>query len=302
MSVRARCRIAVISSAVIVGLAFGCGPGAQGTRSVVDDAGRTVVLPDSVRRVVSLAPNVTELLFAAGGGDLLVAVSSADDYPPEISRLPKLDALPVNFEAVLGLDPDLVILNAEINRIEDADRLAELGVSAFVTQTTSIIDVPANVRSLGGLLGTQDGADSHAQLLQAAMDSLASRVAGHRRPRVLLLIGYNTLYAFGENGFIHDVIALAGGESITATLKQNPVLNEEYVLAEDPEFILIASDDTFRPSDLVDAHPAFSELSAVISGRVHGIDADETLRPGPRLISGAYHMATIIHPNLFAVE
>ena len=207
-------------------MAFGCARGTPGTRSVVDEAGRTVILPDSVRRVVSLAPNVTELLFAAGGSDLLVAVSSADDYPPEVERLPKLDALPVNFEAVLALDPDIVLLNAEINRIEDADRLAELGVPAFVTQTTSIADVPADVRTLGVLLGSQDSADSHAALLQAAMDSLASRVVGQPRPRVLLLIGYNTLYAFGANGFIHDVIALAGGERITSTLGQNPVLIE----------------------------------------------------------------------------
>jgi iron complex transport system substrate-binding protein len=242
------------------------------------------------------------LIFAAGASDRLVAVSTADNYPSEIESLQKLDALPLNFEALVALNPDVVVLNEEINRLEDADRLAGLGVATFITRTNSIHDVPEEIRTLGRLLDTSEAADRHAGLLQAAMDSLQRLVEPLDKPRVLFLIGYNTLYAFGENGFIHDVISLAGGESITRSLQQNPVLNEEYVLAQDPDFILIAVGDSFRASDLTDAHPSFRELAAVRNSKVRVVDADEMLRPGPRLISGAYSIANIIHPELFSGE
>lgn len=290
---------------VLSAAAAGCVRKAPGPRTVVDEMGRTVAVPDTILRVITLAPSLTELVFAAGAGQKLVAVSSADNFPPEITGLDRLDAHPVNFEAVVARQPDVVLLNAEVNRTADADRLAALGAPAFMTATQGIREVAADVQLLGRLLGTEEAANAQAALLVSAIDTLVSRTAQtplEDRPSVLFLIGYNTLYAFGEGSYIHELIELAGGVSVTASLQQNPVLNEEFVLAEDPDYILISSNEAFRVADLVDAHPAFRDLAAVKSGNVRTITADHVLRPGPRLISGAYELATILHPELLSDE
>lgn len=289
-------------AAVAAVVLWGCGPRGPAPVVVQDDVGRSVALPDSVARVVTLAPSLTEMVFAAGGGSRLVAVSTADDFPPEVDDLQRLAAVPVNFEAVVGMSPDLVLMNAEVNRAEDADRLANLGVPAFVVATQGFDEVSADVRLIGTLLGTSQSANLQADLLQSAVDSLRSLTSNATRPRVLLLIGYNTLYAFGGNSYIHDVIHDAGGESITRDLQENPELNEEYVVTQNPDVIIVAGDETFRMADLVDAHPAFRGLTAVQNSRVHAIDADLLLRPGPRLVSGAYRLATVLHPDLFVRE
>lgn len=288
-------------SLVLPGLLLAACSGRGTTSNVVtDQSGRQVHLPDTVRRVVSLAPNVTELIFAAGSGDKLVAVTTADDYPPEIAELDKLDAVPVNFESVLALAPDVVVMNTEVNKVDDADRLVELGVPAVMVATESIYEVAEDVRWLGMLLHSEDSASQQAGMLQHAVDSLRARTSSIPDvPRVLFLIGYNTLYAMGAGSHIHDVIAVAGGASITTDLRENPVLNEEYVLTQDPDFILVAGDGSFRARDLTDAHPAFAQLAAVKNNRVYGVNADHVLRPGPRLISGAYSIAAILHPTLY---
>ncbi len=289
--------VALISAALLIAA---CSKGGPDGTVVTDQTGRTVQIPDTVARVVSLAPNVTELVFAAGSGSKLIAVTTADDFPPEIERLPKLDAVPVNFESVLALAPDVVLMNAEINKQDDADRLVELGVAAVMIGTESIDEVADDVRWLGALLNSEQAADQHAGMLQSAIDSLRSMTSSvQNKPRVLFLIGYNTLYAMGQGSHIHDVITTAGGISITAALRENPVLNEEYVLAEDPDYILVAGDGSFRPRDLTDAHPSFAQLTAVKNGHVEVVNADHVLRPGPRLISGTYAIAAILHPSLY---
>jgi iron complex transport system substrate-binding protein len=269
---------------------------------VTDDLGRSVALPDSITRVVSLAPNITEMIYAAGGGGRLVAVSTADDYPAEVNALARLDALPVNFESIIALEPDLVLLNAEINQPDDADRLVSLGVPAIILETSSLGGVIEDITTIGQILGTSDRANPQTRLLSLAVDSLRMRTASLERPSVLFLIGFNTLYAFGRDSYIHDVIAAAGGRSITEDLDRNPVLNEEFVITEDPDYIIVAADGSFVSDYLITSHPSFAGLTAVRTGRVAGIHADLVLRPGPRIINGAYQIANIIHHELFATE
>lgn len=269
---------------------------------MTDDLGRSLSLPDSVTRVISLAPNITEMIYAAGGGGRLVAVSTADDYPPEVNALIRLGALPVNFESIVALEPDLVLLNAEINQADDADRLGGLGVPAMILETSSLDGVIEDITTIGELLGTSDRATPQARLLRLAVDSLRIRTDSVSRPSVLFLIGFNTLYAFGRDSYINDVIAAAGGRSITAHLEHNPVLNEEFVIAENPDYIIVAADGSFAPDYLVSSHPSFADLTAVKMERVAGINADLVLRPGPRLINGAYQIANIIHSELFATD
>lgn len=280
----------------------GCRSGDRPTDTIVDDAGRVVAVPSPVNSLVSLAPSITEMVYAAGGGNRMIAVTRSDDYPPQVNALTRLDAVPLNFESIVALQPDLVLMDAEVNRVEDADRLVALGIPAVMYETTSLNGVAEGLEAIGGVLGTTRQADLAAASFRFDVDSLRSLTAYVERPSVLFLIGYNTLYAYGRDSYVHDLIDVAGGTSLTSELQEDPVLNEEFVVASNPDVIIVASTEALSAANLTQAHPGFASLDAVTSNRVAAVDPDVVLRPGPRLVQGAFAIARILHPQLFGDE
>ena len=268
---------------------------------VTDDLGRTVEISTPVRRVVSLAPNLTEIVHAAGAGSTLVGVTKSADYPPAVDTLPTISALPVDFEAVTARNPDLVLATDQINAPRDAKTFDALDVPIYFFSFTSLDDVLNAIRTTGELLGTAEAAADSARALQKQIEALRTRTADVQdRPRVLVLIGDDTLYAFGQGSYIHTLVELAGGRSITDSLEtQAPTLSEEYVLTAKPDVILGAWGADYAPSRLLSLHPTWDIVPAVKNDRVYSLPQDLLLRPGPRLVDGARRMAHRLHPALF---
>lgn len=279
----------------------GCAPQADAPapRTVTDALDRTVTVPDTVRRVLTLAPNLTELVYAAGAGSKLVGVSTADDYPPAVDTLPRFSALPIDFETVATLRPQLVLATDQVNNPRDAETFAALGIPSYFFHFTTVEDVFSGLRTVGRLLHTAGHADQAADSLRARLDRLAAWSATlPTRPRVLFLIGDETLFAFGSASYIHTLIEAAGGQSITAALDTRaPILSDEYVLTETPEVIVGAFGPDYDPARLLELHPTWDILPAVQNGRVYSLDPDLLLRPGPRLVDGAYALARVLHPE-----
>jgi iron complex transport system substrate-binding protein len=271
-------------------------PSPAGTRT--DDLGRQVAVPEAPARVLSLAPNLTELLVAAGAGDRLVAASQADTYPPGLDTLPQYSTYPLDVEQVIALRPDLLLAHAAINRPDVADRLADLGVPTYFFRFETVGDVPRALRTLGGLFGTEGEGEAAAETFEARLAALEARTDTlSQQPRTLLLIGAETLYAFGGASYTQELIRLAGGESLTARFPGEGVtLSPEYVLEARPEVIVGAWGEDFDPAELLRQHPTWRTLPAVRDGRVHGLDPDLLLRPGPRLADGAEALARLLHP------
>lgn len=275
-------------------------PPPPGSRTFEDDLGRTVVLPDTVRRVVPLAPSLTEVLFAAGAGPLVAGVSQADDYPPAVAALPRFQSFPMNYESIAALRPDLVLATNQVNAERDAEVLAALGIPTLFFSFDGLDDVLEGIRTVGALLGTDATATRAADSLGQALDLLAARTDTlAQRPLVLLLVGDETLYAFGRESYVHDLIARAGGRSATADHgARAPVLTEEFVLTANPDVIVGTFGDDYDPAQLLKHHPAWRDLTAVRQGRVYSMDSNVLLRPGPRLVEGAYRLARLLHPGL----
>jgi ABC-type Fe3+-hydroxamate transport system substrate-binding protein len=288
---------------VLVFAAGGCpSPDADTTVTrVTDDLGRAVEISTPVRRVVSLAPNLTEVVHAAGAGSTLVGVTKSADYPPAVDTLPTISALPVDFEAVTARNPDLVLATDQINAPRDAETFDALDVPVYFFSFASLDDVLDAIRTTGQLLGTAEAAADSARALQKQIEALRTRTADvHDRPRVLVLIGDDTLYAFGQGSYIHTLVELAGGRSITDSLEtQAPTLSEEYVLTAKPDVILGAWGADYDPSRLLSLHPTWDIVPAVKNDRVYSLPQDLLLRPGPRLVDGARRMAHRLHPALF---
>jgi ABC-type Fe3+-hydroxamate transport system substrate-binding protein len=270
--------------------------------TVTDALSRTVTLERPVNRVVTLAPNLTEIVFAAGAGDKLVGVTTADDYPPAVDSLARFSALPIDFEAIAALNPDLVLATDQVNSARDADTFDELGMPLYFFSFTTVDDVLSAIRTTGQLLGSPQSAGAAADSLDAALDALRIRTQSVAdRPRVLFLIGDDTLYAFGQNSYVHTLIEIAGGQSITDSMATKaPTLSEEFVLTQKPDVIIGAFGTDYDPDRLLELHPTWDIVPAIQNDRVYSLNPDIVVRPGPRIVEGARRMARMLHPELFA--
>ncbi len=279
-------------------LLAGCTEREAPPAALTDDLGRGVDLSPPAERVLTLAPNLTELLFAAGGESVLVGASQADDYPPAVEALPRFGTYPLDVEAVVALRPDLVLATAEVNNPDDARALAEAGIPTYFLSFDALDDVPRALRTVGTLVGSERQADEAAAAFEAAMQALEERADGGPRPRTLLLIGDETLFAFGGASYTQELVRAAGGESVTARFDGEAVtLSEEFVLEAAPEVIVGGWGEAYDVRRFLELHPAFEAVPAVAAGRVYSLDPDLLLRPGPRLVDGVAELARVLRPE-----
>ena len=267
-------------------LLAGCGGAEEPADAVIDGLGRAVHPPDSARRVVTLAPNLTEIIFAVGAEDHLVAVSTADDFPPEVQSLRKISALPVDFEAIIELEADLVLANAQVNSTRDAEVFEAMGIPVYYFDFATLDDAMEAIRTTGQLTGRSQVATRVADSLEARLTEISPQSETAERPTVLFLVSPEILYSFGSGSYVNEMIGAAGGVSVTADIPQlAPVLSQEFVLQVDPNVILGAGDD-FTTAHLLEAQPGWQHLRAVSREQVFSIDPDLMYRPGPRLVGG----------------
>jgi len=297
-------RLPLFVAALLLALACEQPTPDQTTRTVTDDLGRTVHIDRPVERVVSLAPNLTELVYAAGAGDRLVAGTPSDDFPPAVDTLARVSALPIDFEAIAAKQPDLVLATDQVNPPGDTETFEALDVPVYFFSFSSLPDVFDALRTTGSLLSTEERAADSARALEQTVDALRARtdaLNGSPAPRVLVLIGDDTLYSFGKSSYVHTLVELAGGQSVTASLDTKaPTLSEEYVLREKPDVIVGAWGSGYDADRLLRLHPTWDVVPALRNGRVYSLPPSSLLRPGPRLVTGARSLAAFLHPTHFS--
>lgn len=278
--------IVALTFAVVV--CVGCGdpdatkPAIAQFRVVTDDLGRSVKLPMRTERAVSLAPSLTEAIFAAGAGDRLIGDTTYCNYPPEAQAIAKVgDTQTPNIEAIVALKPQVVFVTTA-SQLESFTRtLDEQGIAVFVTNPKSMDDVVRNLRQFGDIFGTLEQAEKTSASLNqriAEQRRTADELASH--PRVFLQISNEPLFTIGKDSFLNQVIEYAGGKSVTRDVATAfPKLSKETALALNPEVIILSDSDDNREPNAV-----FSNSPAVRNGRVYRINADIISRPGPRLV------------------
>lgn len=267
--------------------------------SVTDETGRTVDVPDHPERLVSLAPSITETLYALGLGGEIVGDTDYCDYPPEALRKPHVGAvLNPSVEKIVALKPDLVIGSAEANRRETAEQLARLGIPLYGLSDHAMTDVLKSIRDLGALLGCPGQAGVLATALEQRIETVERRVAAAPKPRVLFVTWYEPLITVGKQNFIADVIRRAGGTSIAGDLSGEwPRMSLEAVLDRDPDVILVPQSQSFSPTlDKFRQLPGWRSLAAVKGGRVYRVP-DTIIHPSPRLVDALEAVAQLLHPD-----
>jgi iron complex transport system substrate-binding protein len=269
----------LLLTAMIAGAACRHAPAVEASISLVDDAGDTVRLASPARRVVSLIPASTELLFALGADSTVVGRTSYCDYPPEAKAVPDLgDGIKPNIEALVASRPDLVVLSNSGQNAAVAGRLRELGIAALRVNTDALSSVPRVARILGKLTGREKAADSLAAVFDTALASATQPRVG-RRPRVLVLVWEQPPMTIGRGSFLSELVERAGGENLFADVTSSSgVVSIEAVAARDPDLIFTTVE---WPSAFA-TRPEWQVVPAVRRHRFLHVSGSEFDWPSPR--------------------
>ena len=253
------------------------------------------------QRIVSLAPSMTEALFALGAGDRIVGVTTFCDYPPQALQIPKIGSFVTpSIEAVLGRRPDLVVGVPEGTDHEKVKQMETLGLRVSVFPVSSVGAIFSSIRLLAQVVGRDEAGAKLLRRMQNQMDSVRRYLDNSRRRRVLLVVGYRPLVAAGSKTFIGELLSLAGGENIAGAAQQSwPILSAETIVARAPEVIIEAGMGSEREAQRL-RWQDLSSLPAVKEGRIYSYPSDKILRPGPRIGEALEELARLIHPECFA--
>ncbi|MCE3604969.1 cobalamin-binding protein [Massilia sp. P8910] len=256
--------------------------------TVVDDTGRRVVLAAPAQRIVSMAPHVTELLFAAGGGARVVGAMSYSDYPPAARTIPLVgDNSQIDIERVLALKPDLLVVWQSGNTARQLEQLRQLGIPMFYSEPTRMDQVAASMLRFGQLLGTEPVAQAAAASFRARIAALAARYSKRAPVKVFYQVWEKPLYTLNGQQIASDAIRLCGGENIFAALAvKAPAVGIEAVLQADPEAIVGSEPHDASERGLAMWAP-YKTLLAVRQGNLFTLDGELLTRAGPRLPDGA---------------
>ncbi len=279
---------------------------AKAMRQVTDDLGRKVTIPVEISRVVSLAPSATEMIFAAGGGDRLVGVTTFCNYPEEAKSIAKIgDTMSPNMESIVALKPEVVFVSTASQIKAFAKTLEQNGIAVYVIKLESTIEIFDNLMKLGTIFDTFEAATNTGKALSERREQVCMKTDGcldrdkdERAPnpvRVFIQISKEPLFTAGEDSFLNDLILDAGGVSVTANIKTAfPKLSKETAANLDPQVIILSeSPDNQEPNEV------FSNSPAVKNGRVYKVNADLLSRPGPRLVDALEQIARDLHPEKF---
>jgi len=268
---------------------------AQAQLRVTDDYGRAVVLAAPARRVVSLAPHLTELMYAAGAGARLVGALEYSDYPSEAKALPRVGSeASIDLEALVALRPDLVIAWPNAGSARAVERIAALGIPVFRSEPRELEDIARTMETLGRLAGTQAAASAAASAFRDRAASIERRYAQRARVRVFYQVWDRPLVTVNGDHVISKVMRLCGGENVMAALPAlAPEIDRETVLRADPEAIVASGPDGARPAWLDDWR-AFPALAAVRHDNLYSIRPELLQRHTPRLLDGAQELCRIL--------
>jgi len=264
--------------------------------------------PPIPRRIVSLVPAATEMLFAMGAGDRVVGVGSYDHFPPEVETRTRLGGLiDPNIEVLLTLRPDLVI--AYDTQTDLRARLARAAIPTFRYVHRGLPDITDTIRALGARVGSERAAEALASGIEDRLETIRARVSGQPRPSTLLVMGREAgslrqIVASGGYGFLHDMLVAAGGaDAVADIVRENVQVSTEMLLERGPDVIIeLHYGSELSRAQLGQERTVWNRLPAVPAvrtGRVYLLEGNDLVVPGPRVADAVERFARVLHPDAF---
>jgi iron complex transport system substrate-binding protein len=282
---------------------YGCGKKVTKLDTVLftDAMGRQVKIPKSVKRIISMAPNVTEMLFVLGLDNEIVGVTDFCNYPPEAKSKTKIGGYyNPNIEVIISLSPDLIIATPDGYSKERIDRLDQSGIPIFLINPQNIDDVLNSILLLGKVTDKEEIANQEVKKMRSRIMKIEGKIKqipAQKRVKVFYEIGEDPLVTVGPNNFVNDLIEMAGGINIADDAPNSwPVYSVEAVIMKNPNIILTA------PSTMVSSTgqqrtkwDKYRTVSAVVNQNIYQVDPDILLRPGPRVVDGLEILYTLFY-------
>jgi len=266
------------------------------SRTLKDELGRTVEVPDHPHRVICLIPSVVDVVYSLGAGADVVAISDFTKYPKEALQKPSI-GLPLNpsIEAIVALRPDLVLGSGDLNVLEAADSLERLGIPVFMADPHGIEGIYASILSIGKALNRDAQAAALVARLRARLAAVNARVADKPKLRVFMAIWYDPVMSIGRKAFIGEMIEAAGGRSVTDDIAQEwPEISLESVVSRQPDAILFIKGSKLTAEELK-TRPGWEHVRAVQQGHVYYVD-DRIQYPSPAAFDALEDLAKQFHP------
>ncbi len=271
-------------------------------KTAEDQLGREIRVPDEPKRVIALAPSITEIIFSLGQQDRLKGTTQYSNYPAEAAKLPKVGSyVRLDLERIVALNPDLCIAIKDGNPKEIIDRLESLNIPVFAVNPHNLESMLQTIEKIGNILNASQNAKTLLMNMRRRIqqvDALVSRI--DHQPRVFIQIGISPIVSAGTNTFIHELIVRAGGINVAAGPSAYPHFSREQVFALAPDVLIITS--MARSGSFEQAKADWNRLSdmpAVRQKRIYTVDSDLFDRPSPRLLDALEILIRLLHPELF---
>jgi iron complex transport system substrate-binding protein len=271
-------------------------------KTAEDQLGREIRVPDDPKRIIALAPSITEIIFALGQQDRLKGTTQFSNYPAEAAKLPKVGSyVRLDLERIVALNPDLCIAIKDGNPKGIIDRLQSLNIPVFAVNPRNLESMMQTIQKIGSILNASQKANTLVKDMRSRIqqvDALVSRI--DRRPRVFIQIGISPIISAGRNTFIHELVVRAGGINVAAGNRAYPHFSREQVFALAPDVLIITS--MARSGAFEKAKADWNRLShmpAVREKRIYTVNSDVFDRPSPRLLDALEILTRLLHPKLF---
>lgn len=260
----------------------------------------------SLRRIVSLSPNLTQVIFALGEGDRVVGVTIYSEFPPESKDLPKVGGwINPNYEAILALEPDLVVMMKDQD-VSFGDKIRSLGLKTFTANSNdSVEDILQSITDLGEMLGKESEARGLNGQIQSTIREVVEKTGKSEKKSVLLVVGRNPgtledIYAIGTNNYINELITVAGGKNVITHERNALKITREAVYSLNPEVIIeINHEKIDKEAEILAIWDSLEDVSAVMNNRVYVLSSALILHPSQRITEGVRVLARTIHPELY---
>jgi len=294
------------AGALLLALSVACAPerkpetAAASTQQLTDDAGRNVTLPATVDRVITLAPNLTEVVFAVGAGDRLVGNTTYCDYPEQAKSITKVgDTLHPSLERIIALRPQVVLVSTASQLEVFTQQLQSQNIAVFVTDPHDLDGVFKSIEQIGKILNHEQQAQALVQSLRERTNAVEQAVKQTPPVRTFYQVSAEPLYTAGHDAFVTDLMRRAGGASVTGEVPGAwPRFSNESALAARPDAIILPTGGSMGAANENPAE-ALRNSPAVQAKRVYRINDDHLARPGPRAVQGLEEMARSLHPEVF---
>lgn len=304
----------VVALALAAGMLAGCGgakqqtakvPASTGSKSgtgifpltITDDASRTVTIKAVPKRIVSLAPANTEILYSLGVFDRIVGVTTFDDYPTEVKDVSKVgDFMTPNLEAIAAAKPDLVLVTGGV-QADTLGKLEDLGVPVVVVDPQNLDGVYTAIANVSEMVGEPNKGMEVVGKMKSDLAKIEATLAGTEPVKTFVEIGWNPLYTAGAGTLLDDLLVKAGGVNVVEA-KGYVSYSVEQLVKDQPE-VYLGTFSSLGSADAVKKRPGYSALQAVKDGRVYTLDDNLVSRPGPRVIEGIRLISASLHPGLF---